>query len=110
MDFDPNVGRCPKQVEIRRGFDMVVKVGKIRSEAHSSFSRQEMNVALNLHWIGAANVCKYNESTGKIELVDHPKMSLLEDAQHHLCPNFVVKIEADLYSDGHVDNFRVVKD
>jgi len=84
-------------------------VGSLRTTVHGSFYREDMNHLVNLHLVGSSNVGYYNKDTGKIELIDHPNIKLVKEAHSRICQNFALTIEADMYSDGTVDNFRIAQ-
>ena len=86
-----------------------VKIGELRSNARGFFQRDEINKLLNMHWLGTENAAVVDENTGKIELIDHPDMESLKDAQYRFCPNFSVDILVDMYSDGTYGNVRILK-
>lgn len=84
-----------------------VIVGSVRSFANGYFSRDEMNVMINRHWLNNDHAGVYNEVTDKIDLVDHPDVSKVVEAQKRLCTSFSVHIVADVFSDGTIGNYRI---
>lgn len=84
-----------------------VVVGTVRSFAHGTFARDEMNVMVNRYWVNNEHAGVYNEKTNKIDLIDHPNVSKVVDAQNRICPNYQITILADVFSDGSIGNYRI---
>lgn len=82
-----------------------VKVGELKSYANARFYREDMNKMINLYWLGTEFAAE--ERNGKIELLDHPNMGNVKEAQYNICQNITFGIVVDLYSDGSKGNIRI---
>jgi len=83
-------------------------IGSINGTGTVSFNRDDVNQAINMHFLGQKSCNKVNETTGEIESIEHENMEKVTEAQYNISENIQVHVTAELTESGELINIRIV--
>lgn len=82
-------------------------IGTIRGEGKASFFRNQIECAINMHFLKSPH-CNKVLPDGKIVPKKHRNMSKVIDANKNMIGGAAFNVDADVFDDGSIGNFRIV--